>query len=77
MHPALEMIRPVADAVGGHAIDGPDLVEGDILLAGEGQVVGAAELIAGRLEVGGFTVDHYLDASPRQDVAGGANGASG
>ena len=40
MHPALEMIRPVADAVGGHLIDVPDLVEGDIVLRWEGQVVG-------------------------------------
>ncbi|MGI9613636.1 MAG: helix-turn-helix domain-containing protein [Acidimicrobiales bacterium] len=40
MHPALEMIRPLADALGGELVGVDDLVDGDIVLRWEGQVVG-------------------------------------
>ena len=40
VHPALEMIQPLADAVGGRLVEAPDLVDGDVVLRWEGQVVG-------------------------------------
>lgn len=40
MHPALEMIKPLADVVGGQVVEISDLADGDVVLRWEGEVVG-------------------------------------
>ncbi len=40
VHPALEMIKPLASALGGHVVDASDLQDGDITLRWEGAVIG-------------------------------------
>ncbi len=40
MHPALDMLKPLAATLGGTVVEAPDLLEGDIPLEWEGVVIG-------------------------------------
>lgn len=40
MHPALDMLKPLADTLGGMVVEADELLEGDVALEWEGEVIG-------------------------------------